>query len=84
MAYFPNGLSGECFDKQCEICKYSNRLCPIEFVQLEYNYDACNTEIATKILNDLIKNDGTCKMFEKFRNDFFDNGEKQLELNFKG
>lgn len=72
MAYFPNGSSGEVFENQCEICKYGQELCPIAFVQSEYNYDACNNEVATKILNDLVKNDGTCQMFAMFKKDFCD------------
>ena len=71
MAYFANGSEGECFENQCKMCKYSDRSCPIEFVQLEYNYDACNNGIASKILNDLVKNDGTCQMFKQFRKDFY-------------
>ena len=80
MAYFANGTEGECFDNQCSICKYGEEPCPIAFVQCEYNYDACNNEVATNILNDLIKNNGTCKMFKEFKKDFFDNGEKQLKF----
>lgn len=64
MAYFPNGSSGEVFDEQCGRCRYGEQFCPIWAVQNIYNYDACNNEVATKILNDLVKNDGTCAMFK--------------------
>lgn len=82
MAYFSNGSEGMVFDEQCALCRYGNDPCPIFAVQLNYNYDACNNEIATKILNDLITNDGTCYMYKMFEKDFrLTEGEKsQLEL----
>lgn len=64
MAYFPNGTAGEVFQDQCARCRYGEKACPIWFVQYEYNYAACNNEVATKILDQLVKNDGTCAMFE--------------------
>jgi hypothetical protein len=63
MAYFPNGLSGECFANQCARCKYGEAPCPIALVQAVYNYDACNNEVATKILGALVKDNGRCAMF---------------------
>jgi len=60
MAYFANGSEGMAFD--CEGCKYQLEPCPIAYVQIEFNYDACNNEVATKILDCLVKNDGTCMM----------------------
>lgn len=47
-----------------------DEICPIGSVQFIYNYDACNNEVATKILNELVENDGTCIMFKRFRKDF--------------
>ena len=70
MAYFSNGSEGAVFDEQCSMCKYWNRPCPIAWVQMEYNYDACNNETASKILDDLVKDDGTCEMFKQFKEDF--------------
>ena len=70
MAYFSNGSEGAVFDEQCSMCKYGDRPCPIFWVQMEYNYDACNNETARKILNDLVKDDGTCEMFKQFKEDF--------------
>lgn len=64
MAYFPNGTSGECFGEQCARCRFGDDPCPIAWVQLAYNYKACNNEVASKILADLVKDDGTCAMFE--------------------
>ena len=64
MAYFPNGTSGEVFDEQCGRCRYGEGFCPIWGVQNVYNYDACNNEVARKILYDLVKDDGTCAMFK--------------------
>lgn len=82
MAYFSNGNEGMCLEDQCEECRYGEKPCPIFAVQLNYNYEACNNEVATKILNDLIKNDGTCYMFKMFKKDFqLTEGEKsQMEL----
>jgi len=70
MAYFANSSEAMCFEDQCSKCKYGQEVCPIYMVQFHYNYDACNNEIATKILNDLISDDGTCTMFEGFKKDF--------------
>ncbi len=70
MAYFPNGTAGYAFDLQCEKCKYGDDPCPIAGVQFCYNYDAVNNEVATKILDDLISDDGECKMYKAFEKDF--------------
>ena len=70
MAYFSNGSEGAVFDEQCSMCKYGDSPCPIFWVQIEYNYEACNNETARKILNDLVKDDGTCEMFKQFKEDF--------------
>jgi hypothetical protein len=70
MAYFSNGTEGMVFDEQCNKCKYGNEACSIWYVQQEYNYEACNNETARKILDYLIKNDGTCSMYELFKHDF--------------
>lgn len=70
MAYFANGSEGACFDDQCNRCKYGKDPCPIELVQTEYNYDACKNNVATAILDHLVDDDGTCKMFERFKSDF--------------
>lgn len=70
MAYFPNGCSGSCFEDQCSICKYGELPCPIALVQMMYNYDACNNKVATAILNNLVKDNGTCMMFEMAKKDF--------------
>lgn len=66
MAYFSNGTEGMVFDNQCAKCKYGMAPCPIAWVQMNYNYDQHNDKsgTATKILNDLVKRDGTCAMYE--------------------
>jgi len=69
MAYFSNGTEGMAFDEQCSICKYGKDPCPIALVQMEYNYEACNNPTARKILDALVKDDGTCSMFETFKHD---------------
>ena len=79
MAYFPNGSSGECFENQCARCKYGESPCPIAYVQMQFNYDACNNKVASIILNTLVHNDGTCMMFKCFSNDFKIN-ERQTKL----
>jgi hypothetical protein len=68
MAYFSNGTEGMAFDEECSTCKYFELACPIALMQVTYNYDAVNNDIATKILNGLVKNDGTCKMKELTNN----------------
>jgi hypothetical protein len=70
MAYFSNSSEGVCFEDQCSICKYGQEACPIALVQVLYNYDACNNEIASAILDALVKNDGTCTVFEMAESDF--------------
>ena len=64
MAYFPNGCAGEVFDDQCAKCIMYERACPIAWVQMEYNYPACNNETARAILDCLVKNNGDCEMFK--------------------
>ena len=70
MAYFSNGSEGAVFEEQCSKCKYGLHDCPIAFVQMEYNYEACNNDVATRILNQLVKPDGTCTMWEMAKQDF--------------
>jgi len=70
MAYFSNGTEGEVFYEQCMRCRYGEEPCPIALVQMEYNYEACNNPTARKILDSLVLQDGTCTMFEEFKEDF--------------
>jgi hypothetical protein len=79
MAYFSNGSEGMVFDDQCAKCKYGDKPCPIALVQMEYNYAAVNNEVATKILGNLVKDDGTCVMWETFKHDLFSDPD-QLNL----
>jgi hypothetical protein len=69
MAYFSNSTDGMKFDEQCNKCKYGEHPCPIAYVQMTYNYDAANNEVATKILNNLVDNNGKCQMLKTFSND---------------
>lgn len=80
MAYFSNGTEGMVFDEQCSLCKYGEKPCPIALVQMEYNYDACNNDVARKILDTLVKDDGTCMMYEEFKSDFAKDGAGCLPL----
>jgi hypothetical protein len=70
MAYFSNSTEGSVFEYQCSLCKYGQKTCPIFLVQFEFNYDACNNEVARKILDTLVQNNGTCAMWKEFKNDF--------------
>jgi len=72
MAYFSNGSEGVVFDDQCARCKYGQHPCPIALVQMDANYDQFNDKsgTATRILNNLVKDDGTCEMFEMAKQDF--------------
>jgi hypothetical protein len=77
MAYFSNGTEGMVLDHQCSLCKYGDEPCPIYLVQSLYNYDACNNEVARKILDELIENNGTCAMFKAFKKDFSRKAEEK-------
>lgn len=80
MAYFANGSDGMVFDNQCAKCKYGQDPCPIALVQTLYNYEAVNNIVASNILNDLVKADGTCTMRETFKKDFASDGSIQPKL----
>lgn len=71
MAYFQNGTSGEVFHEQCARCRFGNSPCPISLVQMEFNYEAVNNKIATKIMDRLVRDDGSCTVFE-MAEEFFD------------
>ena len=66
MAYFSNGSEGMCFGDQCSKCIFGQKACPIAWVQIDNNYEAANNPVARKILDYLVKNDGTCAMYEEF------------------
>lgn len=82
MAYFSNSGDGSCFEEQCDKCRYGLQPCTIARIQLNYNYKAVNNREASSILNDLVKDDGTCEMFKLFKKDFaLTEGERsQLDL----
>lgn len=63
MAYFSNSTDGSRFEHQCSICKLNDASCPIAAVQFNYNYDAVNNEVATKILGSLVMDNGRCLMY---------------------
>lgn len=68
MAYFSNGSEGEVFDFECSTCKYGKQPCPIAYVQMNFNYSACNNKIAREILDMLVSDNGECSM-KKLIND---------------
>lgn len=81
MAYFANGSEGHCFDEQCSNCKYGEHACPIALAQASYNYDQLKdtTGTARKILDLLVKKDGTCTFYEMAKKDLFKD-KNQLKL----
>lgn len=76
MACFSNGTEGMCFENQCAKCKYGEQPCPIAWVQIEFNYEACNNPTARKILDHLVREDGSCSMYEMAENDFYVQSER--------
>jgi hypothetical protein len=83
MAYFPNSSTGECFDEQCDNCKYRQKPCPIAAIQMQFNYDQVNNKLATEIMNCLVSNDGKCSMFNTFFNDFAIPEDEKDQLKFE-
>jgi len=79
MAYFSNGSEGSVFDYQCSICKYGNKQCPIAAIQMEYNYDQIGNKLVSKILNDLVKDDGSCSMWNTFRDDLDNTSDIEIK-----
>jgi hypothetical protein len=79
MAYFSNSSEGYTFNEQCMRCRYGEQPCPIALVKYLYNYDACNNETATKILDSLVKQDGTCTMYE-LDPDWFEQRQEEMPI----
>lgn len=65
MAYFSNGNEAGKFENQCANCDYGEEHCPIQHVQVLYNYDACNNKVARKILDSLVDTKDGCVMFTR-------------------
>jgi len=81
MAYFSNGTEGEVFDEECAGCIFGDKPCPIALVQGMYNYDACNNDVATKILDKLVNERGECSMKRTFPEHFnIDAHQESLEI----
>jgi hypothetical protein len=72
MAYFSNGSEGMVFDAQCSKCKFGDKPCPIAAIQINYNYDQLkdSSGIARKIMDELVKDDGTCTVYEMAKLEF--------------
>ena len=65
MAYFPNGSAGAVLDNQCEECLYAfsdDILCPVQSVQMLYNYEQNKNEKLEECLNHLVDENGICQM----------------------
>ena len=69
MAYFANGSEGEYLDAQCGRCPLADKMCPIKYVQMRYNYDQLDNgqEKLKAAMEILIDKDGNCKMFPLIR-----------------
>ena len=81
MAYFSNGTEGIVFDEQCSRCKYGEHPCPVAAMQLLWNYDQVGNELAREIMDNFVKADGTCTVFEMAKTDFaIDKNQLKLEL----
>lgn len=80
MAYFSNGTDGMAFDNQCGRCKYGQSPCPVAAMQMLYNYDQVGNDLARKIMDNFVKDDGTCTVFEMAKSDF-EIDPNQLDLN---
>lgn len=70
MAYFSNGTDGMAFDSQCGKCKYGMKPCPVAAMQLLWNYDQIGNELAEKIMDNFVKEDGSCEVFKMAKSDF--------------
>ena len=65
MAYFPSGISGEILEMQCEKCIHGlddTEMCPVYFVQQNYNYEQNGNKRLEDCLNYLIDEHGICQM----------------------
>lgn len=70
MAYFSNGSEGEVFDHQCGRCKFGDKPCPVAAMQLLWNYDQVGNRLAEQIMDNFVKKDGTCTVFEMAKSEF--------------
>jgi hypothetical protein len=62
MAYFANWTEGMALKEQCEDCAFGMASCPVYYVQITYNYKACNVPIAREMLAEFVAEDGTCRL----------------------
>jgi len=79
MAHFSNSTEGFLLDEQCMRCKFGQGPCPIAWVQHEYNYKACNDELAREILDNLVDQEKGCMLFTEFKRELYDD-PNQLDL----
>ena len=73
MAYFPNATAGEVLDAQCGACPVmvaDDTQCPVQLVQMMFNYDQCNkgNEQLKQAMSILINDDGICQMRQSLMN----------------
>ncbi len=80
MAYFSNSDAGLCFAEQCSRCKYGEDCCPVALIQMQYNYSQFQNADVKQILDWLVKNDGTCTVFELMEKDLAIKDDSQLSL----
>jgi hypothetical protein len=70
VAYFSNATEGEVFDcSDCQLYIHDGEFipCPIAMLQMTYNYKQVGNEVATEMLSELVRDDGTCTMEELLR-----------------
>lgn len=65
MAYFASGTEGDRLEYQCSRCILDIAVCPVYKAQIEFNYEAIDSPVARKILNELVAdNDKICELRE--------------------
>lgn len=64
MAYFSNGCEGETLEIQCRHCPLGDGPCPVQFVQMQYNYVQLDEgqEKLQEAMTALVDDDGICQV----------------------
>ena len=62
MAYFSNSSEGAYLEAQCAECPLGDGPCPIYGAQMVFNYEQIGNDLATKIMNNYVSEEGVCQM----------------------
>lgn len=64
MAYFANSSEGDRLEQQCERCPLGEKACPVQLVQLMFNYDqlTAGQEKLKAAMSMLIDDKGVCQV----------------------